>query len=115
MTIKRIFCDMDGTLLNSNGKVSESNATLIRGAGIPVTLVSARAPMEMRDAVDALQLKGVQVAFNGGLIYRIGDNNEVLPIHTQIIKKNTVQLLLKGIRQHFPKVSLSYYDFKNWY
>lgn len=115
MTIKRIFCDMDGTLLNSKGKVSESNATLIRDAGIPVTLVSARAPMEMRDAVDALQLKGIQVAFNGGLIYRIGNNNEVLPIHTQIIKKNTVQHLLKGIRQHFPKVSLSYYDFKNWY
>lgn len=115
MTIKRIFCDMDGTLLNSKGQVSESNASLIRDAEIPVTLVSARAPMEMREAVDALQLRGVQVAFNGGLIYRIGDNNEVLPIHTQIIKKKTVQQLLKGIRQHFPQVSLSYYDFTNWY
>lgn len=71
MTIKRIFCDMDGTLLNSEGQVSKSNATLIREAAIPVTLVSARAPMEMKDAVDALQLGGVQVAFNGGLIYRI--------------------------------------------
>ena len=108
MTIKRIFCDMDGTLLNSKGKVSESNATLIRDAGIPVTLVSARAPMEMRDAVDALQLKGVQVAFNGGLIYRIGNNNEVLPIHTQIIKKNTVQHLLKGIRQHLLKLKINF-------
>lgn len=115
MTIKRIFCDMDGTLLNSDGQVSKRNASLIRDAGIPVTLVSARAPMEMRDAVEALQLKGVQVAFNGGLIYRIGDNNEVLPIHTQIIKKETVQDLLKGIRQHFPQVSLSYYDMNNWY
>ena len=38
MTIKRIFCDMDGTLLNSNGKVSESNATLIRDADIPVSI-----------------------------------------------------------------------------
>ncbi len=44
MTIKRIFCDMDGTLLNSEGQVSKSNATLIREAAIPVTLVSARAP-----------------------------------------------------------------------
>lgn len=43
MTIKRIFCDMDGTLLNSEGQVSKSNATLIREAAIPVTLVSARA------------------------------------------------------------------------
>ena len=68
MNIKRIFCDMDGTLLNSKGQVSDSNAVLIREAGIPITLVSARAPMEMKDAIDALQLKGVQVAFNGGLI-----------------------------------------------
>ena len=56
MTIKRIFCDMDGTLLNSEGQVSDSNATLIREAGIPITLVSARAPMEMKEATDALQL-----------------------------------------------------------
>ena len=115
MTIKRIFCDMDGTLLNNEGQVSKSNATLIREAAIPVTLVSARAPMEMKDAVDALQLGGVQVAFNGGLIYRIGDNNQVLPIHTQIIKKSTVKQLLRGIRFHFPQVSLSYYDLNNWY
>ena len=107
MNIKRIFCDMDGTLLNSEGQVSERNATLIREAEVPITLVSARAPMEMKDAINALQLKGIQVAFNGGLIYRIGDNNKIIPIHTQIIKKNTVSKLLKGIRQHFPQVSLS--------
>ena len=115
MNIKRIFCDMDGTLLNSEGQVSERNATLIREAEVPITLVSARAPMEMKDAINALQLKGIQVAFNGGLIYRIGDNNKIIPIHTQIIKKNTVSKLLKGIRQHFPQVSLSYYDLNNWY
>ena len=115
MTIKRIFCDMDGTLLNSEGQVSDSNAILIREAGIPITLVSARAPMEMKEATDALQLKGVQVAFNGGLIYTIGANNKVLPIHVQTIKNKTVKQLLRGIRQHFPQVSLSYYDLNNWY
>lgn len=115
MNIKRIFCDMDGTLLNSKGQVSESNATLIREAAIPITLVSARAPMEMKDAINTLQLNGIQVAFNGGLIYRIRDNNQIIPIHTQIIKKSTVNQLLKGIRQHFPQVSLSYYDLNNWY
>lgn len=57
MTIKRIFCDMDGTLLNSEGQVSKSNATLIREAAIPVTLVSARAPMEMKDAVRCTSIR----------------------------------------------------------
>lgn len=115
MNIKRIFCDMDGTLLNSKGQVSDSNAALIREAGIPITLVSARAPMEMKDAIDALQLKGVQVAFNGGLIYTIEKHHQVQPIHVQTIKNKTVKQLLRGIRQHFPKVSLSYYDMNNWY
>ena len=115
MKIKRIFCDMDGTLLNNEGKVSDSNAALIREAGIPITLVSARAPMEMKEATDALQLKGVQVAFNGGLIYTIGNHHQVLPIHVQTIKHKTVKQLLRGIRQHFPQVSLSYYDMNNWY
>lgn len=44
-TIKRIFTNMDGALLNSKGQVSERNARRIRRADIPITLVSARAPM----------------------------------------------------------------------
>lgn len=43
--IKRIFSDMDGTLLDNTGAVSEENVSLIKSAGIPMTLVSARAPM----------------------------------------------------------------------
>lgn len=48
--IKRIFSDMDGTLLDAKGDVSERNAQLIKSAAIPITLVSARAPMEMKAA-----------------------------------------------------------------
>lgn len=50
MTIKRIFLDMDGTLLNTRGRVSPTNASKIKEANIPITLVSARAPMEMKEA-----------------------------------------------------------------
>ena len=39
-TIKRIFTDMDGTLLNSKGQVSERNARRIRRADIPITVVN---------------------------------------------------------------------------
>ena len=106
MNIKRIFCDMDGTLLNSKGQVSESNSTLIREAAIPITLVSARAPMEMKDAINALQLNGIQVAFNGGLIYRIGDNNQIIPIHTQIIKKKHSKSVAERNTSAFPSSQL---------
>ncbi|MFU1875737.1 HAD family hydrolase, partial [Enterococcus faecium] len=69
--IKRIFSDMDGTLLDNTGAVSEENVSLIKSAGIPMTLVSACAPMEMMAAIEKLDLTGAQVGFNGGLIYRV--------------------------------------------
>ena len=74
-TIKRIFTNMDGALLNSKGQVSERNARRIRRADIPITLVSARAPMEMREAIELLGLQGPQVGFNGGLIWGCQSSN----------------------------------------
>lgn len=114
MNIKRIFSDMDGTILNSKGKVSVENARMICKSGIPITLVSARAPMEMKDAIETLNLTGVQVAFNGGLIYKM-EGNEVKPIHMEVIKKEVAEMILKNVRQYFPEVSLSFYDLANWY
>lgn len=114
MTIKRIFSDMDGTLLNSEGRVSSENSKAIRDAQIPLTLVSARAPMEMREAIEALQLTGPQVGFNGGLIYQIVDG-KVKPLHIDILPRKIAQTILQAVRQHFPQISVSYYDMTNWY
>lgn len=47
MTIKHIFTDLDGTLLNSAGRLTTENANLIKQSQLPVTMVSARAPREM--------------------------------------------------------------------
>ena len=112
--VKRIFCDMDGTLLNGEGRVSRRNARRIRQAGIPVTLVSARAPVEMMEAIEALSLSGPQVAFNGGLIFEMV-NGRVRPLHVDILPKKVTATLLQAVRQRFPQVSLSYYDCSRWY
>ena len=112
--IKRIFSDMDGTLLNSKGHLTDTNAQLIRKASIPMTLVSARAPMEMREAIDGLGLTGPQVAFNGGLIFEMKKDG-VHPLHIDTIKQERANQLLQEINQHFPQVSTSYYDLAHWY
>lgn len=112
--IKRIFSDMDGTLLNSKGKLAASNARSIKEAGISLTLVSARAPMEMLEAICTLELTGPQVAFNGGLIYQM-EKGHIKPLYAQAIKKDTVKELLLYLSTDFPQVSLSYYDLKHWY
>ena len=92
-TIKRIFTNMDGALLNSKGQVSERNARRIRRADIPITLVSARAPMEMREAIELLGLQGPLVGFNGGLIYEVV-NHQIRPLLMMIIFKQVKFQLL---------------------
>ncbi|WP_125605103.1 HAD family hydrolase [Lapidilactobacillus bayanensis] len=114
MTIRQIFSDMDGTLLNSAGDVSPENARIIREAGIPFTLVSARSPMEMSAAIDQLQLTGPQIGYNGGLIFQKGAND------WQVIEKNllafkTAKTLVTHLKAEFPDLSISIYDLNRWY
>lgn len=113
--IQHIFSDMDGTLLNSTGVISDNNANLIRQCGIPFTLVSARAPMEMSPVIQKLQLTQPQIAFNGGLIF-----TEDAHQHRQIIRQThldwqVTEKLLTEITTNFPQVSTSFYDLDHWY
>jgi len=112
--IKHIFSDMDGTLLNSQGNVSDGNAQVIMASKIPFTLVSARAPMEMAGAIDKLQLTDAQIGFNGGLIYqKTATGLKVLK--DDPLNNDSVAKLLTLIQTKFPKVSCSYYDLNHWY
>ncbi|WP_461215154.1 HAD family hydrolase [Lacticaseibacillus sp. GG6-2] len=114
MTITHIFSDMDGTLLNSAGRLTATNAQLIQDAHLPLTLVSARAPIEMAPAITGLHLTGPQIAFNGGLIFR-PDDGAFTPLVQAPIGKNAAHTLLHAIQDQFPTVSLSFYDRKHWY
>lgn len=109
--IKQLFLDMDGTLLNSQGQVSAENAAVLKNSDIPVTLVSARAPMEMRDAIQALDLKTPQIAFNGGLVFQ--PQGDILTAHP--LAQSTSKRLLQLLKAEFPQVSLSYYTADHWY
>lgn len=112
--IKHVFSDMDGTLLNSDGVVSNSNAALIKQSGVPMTLVSARAPMEMAAAIAKLGLHAPQIGFNGGLIYKPGRHGWDV-ISQRTIDFTAVTTLLRAVALDFPDVSLSFYDLDRWY
>ncbi|MFC6253133.1 HAD family hydrolase [Secundilactobacillus hailunensis] len=111
--IKHIFSDMDGTLLNQHGKVSPGNTTAIQQAGIPFTLVSARSPRQMLEAIQTLKLTAPQIGFNGGVIYQVKAGQlqviEDAPIAFEVVKQ-VVDLM----EAHFPDTGFSLFGLTDW-
>lgn len=112
--IKHIFSDMDGTLLQSSGTVSEKTIQIIKESRIPFTLVSARAPREMTEAIDALGLYEPQIAFNSGVIFQPTSNGiKVLQEH-HIPTEKIIQAI-QMVKREFPEVSIGFYNLDNWF
>lgn len=112
--IKHIFSDMDGTLLNRSGQVTKATERGFQQVAAPLTLVSARAPMEMANAIERLGLRGPQIAFNGGLIYQHTATGWSY-LSERSIDAATALALMRLVRRNFPRVSVSYYDRERWY
>ena len=112
--IKYIFSDLDGTLLNPDGQLSDKDIAAVQASQMPISLISARSPQEMQSAVQQLALTTPQVAFNGGLIYRPTDLFPLViaeyPLNTQVVAQ-----LVTALQAHFDTLSLSAYDLHHWY
>lgn len=111
--IKHLFSDMDGTVLNSNGEISEVNINAIKESGLPFTLVSARSPQKMEKIINTLGIDGVHVSFNGAIIFE-KKNNEKIVLHRQPIDFSVAKKLVLDIRNKFPDTGISLYDEINW-
>ncbi|MCW6663833.1 Cof-type HAD-IIB family hydrolase [Aerococcaceae bacterium NML190073] len=112
--IKYLFSDMDGTLLDAEGYVSDENAKALSNAQLPLSLVSARSAIEMDEAIEALDLTTLQVAFNGGLIYR--PTPEGRKIYSQTpLEFDVAKRIILDLRAAFPSLSVSFYDVDAWF
>ena len=70
--VRLLVTDVDGTLADSNKRVSAVNEAAIRALvadGVAVTLISARPPSGMHWIAERLELPGPFGAFNGGTIF----------------------------------------------
>lgn len=111
--IKHIFLDMDGTLLNEKGQINAATAEYLKQIKIPITLVSARAPMEMTFAVNELSLHGPQISFNGGLIYENERGKQKILSSMPIASTQAVSIL-RFIENNYPYLSPSFYTRSAW-
>lgn len=81
---KMIVCDLDETLLNDAGKLTDENIAAIKAAtakGVKFVANSGRGYTSFQDTLSAVDLKGKSeqyaISFNGGLILENKDNRAI--------------------------------------
>lgn len=111
--IKYLFSDMDGTVLNSKGEISEVNINAIKNSGLPFTLVSARSPQKMENIINTLGIDGIHVSFNGALIFEKKNNDKII-LYRQPLNFPVAKNLVLDLRDKFPNTGISLYDELNW-
>lgn len=100
--IKLIALDMDGTLLNKKGKVSEANTLAIMEAqekGVVVVLSTGRSLLTCREHADALRLNSYLVTVNGSEIW---DEKREL-VERNLVHSELIEWMWKLSQQHKAK------------
>ena len=93
MNYKLIVCDMDGTLLTSNHKISDHTANIIKkieDSGIKFMIATGRPYLDARYYRDSLKLKSYLITSNGARAH----NEANKPIVVENIPKELVKRLL---------------------
>ena len=111
--IKHLFSDLDGTLLNNNGELSDYTKKIIGECNIPLTLVSARSPQKMQSILNDLGVGGIHIAFNGAMVFK-KESTKFTILNKEILNRELARKLVLDIRSKFPKVGISLYDDENW-
>ncbi|WP_040209573.1 Cof-type HAD-IIB family hydrolase [Neobacillus jeddahensis] len=97
--IKLIALDMDGTLLNNKGQISDANRQAIKAAqdkGIYVVLSTGRSLLTSREHADALELTSYLVTVNGSEIW---DEKREL-VQRNLMKSELIQWMWELTKQH---------------
>lgn len=105
MDYKIVAIDMDGTLLNSKGEVSERTEKAIHKAidkGVNIVISTGRILRSAKAASDKLMLNNYIIACNGGIIVDKFDNIiHSLPIEVDSIEKIMYLGKKHGVYYHF--------------
>jgi Cof subfamily protein (haloacid dehalogenase superfamily) len=103
--IRLIATDLDGTLLQSDGKTvtarTQAALTRARDAGITIVLVSARGPAGVAEIAEAALNDGLAICSNGAVVFDLA-RGEVLrhrPLASEIAAR-----MIRSLRERLPEV-----------
>lgn len=95
MNYKWCVCDMDGTLLNSEGLISRENESALKRLGkkgVEIIIASGRTDLMLKSFIRQLGLRGYIICCNGAIVKKI-ETNEV--VYEKSIDKETVDGVIK--------------------
>jgi len=115
---KWCVCDMDGTLLNSEGLISKENEVALKKLmklGLEVIIATGRVDLMVTPFIKQLGLKGPVISCNGGLIRNIGTREIIYSkIMDKIIVKKIVNYCVEfNIKYIIYTDDIVYYDENN--
>lgn len=114
MSVKIIFSDIDGTLLNKNREVSQQTISQIKAIkeNIPFVLVSARMPKQMHYIQKDLGIEDTPViAYNGALVMHGQEK-----IHSVEIPISLIESLVQYNEEITDgQIHISLYNSDEWY
>jgi Cof subfamily protein (haloacid dehalogenase superfamily) len=104
MGVRMIASDLDGTLVRTDGTVSDRSRRAIAAAeesGIPFVFVTGRPPRWMEQVADIVGHHGVAVCANGALIY---DMHTASVVQENPLDGATALRLVRELRDAMPEV-----------
>ena len=108
MPHRMLVTDLDGTLLNRKGEVSEANANAIARArehGIEVVIATGRSWVECHDLVRSVVPDGHAITAGGAALHDVasGECRDSIPISHDLVAHCTESLLRHGHLAHLLK------------
>ncbi|HUX16625.1 MAG TPA: HAD-IIB family hydrolase, partial [Phycisphaerae bacterium] len=115
MAIRLVALDLDGTLLDSNKRLTLRTQGAIERAnrmGVRVVIASARPPRSVQPLYDRLGLRTVQIVYNGAMVWDPVRHKVLLhrPLATDAARQ-----VIDAARGKFPDTLVSLEVLNRWY
>ena len=116
---KLLVLDIDGTLINKNGSISETDRQALaeaRNAGIRVSLCTGRVTRACESILNQLSLDGFHIFFDGALVCDPVQDREIYshPIESRLVKEACQAALSCGAQIEFFSAAHYFSDKESW-